>query len=107
MGAAALAIQLSGEEFGHPLTSEQVVWGYEHLTPEAIADAGLTGLVPAELATSESDHMGSPYAQMHEFDGEKMVPIGEWTVAYEDIVQGLIEEAANAFKENNPELYEQ
>jgi hypothetical protein len=50
--------------------------------------------------------MGSPYARMHEFDGEKMVPIGEWTTAYEDYVWTLIEEAATAFKEANPELYQ-
>ncbi len=103
--AAALAIKLAAEEFGHPVTGEQVVWGYEHITPESLVDAGLTGLVPPDLATSDSDHMGSPFAQMHEFDGEKMVPIGDWTTAYDDIVGGLIDEAATAFKDANPELY--
>ncbi|MEM7133239.1 MAG: ABC transporter substrate-binding protein [Chloroflexota bacterium] len=107
MAAAALAIQLAGEEFGHPVTSEQVAWGYENITPEAMAAAGLEGLVPPELTTSETDHMGSAFAQMHEFDGERMVPIGEWTVAYSDIVEGLITESSEAFKSANPELYEE
>ncbi|MBV7326876.1 ABC transporter substrate-binding protein [Chloroflexi bacterium TSY] len=106
MAIAALSIQLAGEKFGHPITSEQVVWGYEHITPEALVETGLEDLVPPELATSDSDHMGSPFAQMHEFDGERMVPIGDWTIAYEDIVQGLIVESAEAFKAANPELYE-
>jgi hypothetical protein len=34
-----------------------------------------------------------------------MVPITDWTTAYEDVVAGLIDEAAAAFKEQNPELY--
>lgn len=107
MAAAAIAIRLAGEEFGHPVTSEHVVWGYEHITPETLVEAGLEGLVPPDLTTSDTDHMGSPFAQMHEFDGERMVPIGDWTIAYEDIVQGLIEESAEAFKAANPELYEE
>lgn len=106
IAVAALAIRLAGEEFGHPVTGEQVAWGYEHITPDALVDAGLEGLVPPDLTTSDTDHMGSPYAQMHEFDGERMVPIGDWTIAYEDIVQKLIVESAEAFKAANPELYE-
>ena len=103
---AVEAIRLAAKEFGQPLTPEQVAWGYEHITPEAVVEAGLEGLVPPGLTTSETDHMGSPYARMHEFDGEKMVPIGEWTTAYEDYVWTLIEDAAKAFREANPELYQ-
>lgn len=100
------AIRLAAEEFGHPVTGEQVVWGFEHLTPESLERAGLTGLVPDGLTTSPEDHMGSTVTRVHEFDGERMVPITGWTSAYEDIVGELIEEAATAFKEANPELYE-
>ena len=102
----AEAIRLAAEEFGHPVTGEQVAWGFENITPASLEEAGLTGLVPPGLTTSDKDHMGSPFAQMHEFDGEKMVPISDWTTAYEDIVNNLIDEAAEAFKEANPELYE-
>jgi branched-chain amino acid transport system substrate-binding protein len=104
---AVQAIRIAAKEFGHdkPLTPEQVAWGYEHLTPESLVEAGLEGLVPPGLTTSETDHMGSPFARMHEFDGQKMVPIGEWTTAYEAEVQALIEKAALAFKEANPNLY--
>jgi branched-chain amino acid transport system substrate-binding protein len=104
---AVEAIRLAAKEFGHdqPLMAEQVAWGYENLTPESLVEAGLEGLVPPGLTTSDTDHMGSPFAQMHEFNGEKMVPIGEWTTAYEAEVQALIEKAALAFKEANPDLY--
>ncbi len=102
---AAEAIRLAAAEYGHPVTSEQVAWGYEHITPESLKEAGLAGLVPPGLTTSATDHMGSPFAQIHEFDGEKMVPISDWTAAYEDTVQGLIEEAAKGFMAENPDLY--
>ena len=102
----AEAIRLAAEEFGHPVTGEQVTWGFEHITPESLEKAGLTGLVPDGLQTSATDHMGSTVTRIHEFDGEKMVPITDWTTAYEDIVSELIAEAATAFKEANPELYE-
>lgn len=100
------AIHLAAAEYGHPVTGEQVKWGFEHLTPEVLAQAGLTGLVPPGLTTSAEDHMGSTVTRIHEFDGERMVPVSEWTSAYEDTVGNLILEAAAAFKEANPELYE-
>ncbi len=103
---AAEAIRLAAAEFGHPVNGEQVKWGYEHITPESLEQAGLTGLVPPGLTTSSTDHMGSTVTRIHEFDGERMVPITDWTTAYEDIVDELILEAAMAFKEANPELYE-
>jgi len=102
---AAEAIRLAAAEFGHPVNGEQVKWGYEHITPDILEAAGLTGLVPPGLQTSETDHMGSTVTRIHEFDGENMVPITDWTTAYEDVVSGLIDEAAAAFKAENPELY--
>lgn len=100
------AIRLAAAEHGHPVNSEQVKWGFEQITSETLEIAGLTGLVPPELTITESDHMGTTLSRIHEFNGETMVPIGDWTSAYEDVVAGLITEAADAFVAQNPELYE-
>ena len=104
MAVSVAAIRIAAEEFGHPVTSEQVAWGLRHITPEALAREGIAGIAPP-IRTSPEDHAGTYLSKMHEWDGTRFVPITPWFSAYEDIVRGMIVDAGRAFMAARPELF--
>jgi len=103
-GLIYTAMRVAAKHFGHPLDGEKMKWGYEHITPEALKEAGLEGLIPPITLTPE-DHEGGGYTMVTEWNGTTWVPASDWLRPYRDIVDPLVERAAKKFMEENPELY--
>jgi branched-chain amino acid transport system substrate-binding protein len=104
-GLGVAALKKAADKFGHPLTPEQIKWGYDHITYEDLKYAGIAELAPPRLKISPEDHEGGGWVCLVEWDGTKWVTITDWMVAYRDIVKELVEEAAEKFMKEHPELY--
>ncbi|MFQ5592749.1 MAG: ABC transporter substrate-binding protein [Anaerolineae bacterium] len=106
VGLLVAAIQLAYEEFGHPLDGEKLAWGLERITAETLKKYGMgvADFAP-EVTLTGQDHEGGGFVQVVEWDGIAFKPISDWLTPLREEVDPLVREAAQKFKEENPELY--
>ena len=106
VGILVAGMQIALEEFGHPLDGEKLAWGLERVTPETLKKYGMgvADLAP-EVTLTETDHEGRGFVQVTEWDGKEFKPITDWISGFREEVNALVKEAAQKFKEENPELY--
>lgn len=99
------AIRAAQEKFGKGkvMTSEQVRWGFENLDlgPDKLKALGLAQIM-RPLKTSCSNHMGSSWARIAEWDGAKWSVVSDWYQGDASIIEPMVKElAAKYAKEKN------
>jgi len=92
MAVPVEAARLALAQFGPPLTGEKLKKGLEMIK-------GFTaeGMLPP-ITLSAADHQGGGVARVSEWNGERWVPVSEWTSAYQDVVWEEIKRASDAFR---------
>jgi branched-chain amino acid transport system substrate-binding protein len=89
-----------------PVSGEDVQWALEHLevTPERVAELGMTGLMPP-FKLSCSDHEGGGRAQFMQWDGDKWNVVSDWIDSDQELVRPMVEASAAAYaKEKGIEI---
>ncbi|HTI56169.1 MAG TPA: ABC transporter substrate-binding protein [Verrucomicrobiae bacterium] len=78
-----------------PLSTEQVRWGYEHLslTEARLDQIGLKGFTHPVKVTCE-DHEGSGPVLIQQWDGKKWNVVSEWVQPLKEVVRPKLEAAA-------------
>jgi branched-chain amino acid transport system substrate-binding protein len=99
------AIRTAQEKFGKgkSMTPEQVRWGFENLdlTQERLNQLGF-GEVMRPVKTSCANHMGTDWARIAQWDGQKFKVVSDWYQADKSMVDPLVKEAAAKYaKEKN------
>ena len=97
------AMSTAMKEFGDKvLTGDEMQWGFEHLdiTPERIAELGLTGVIPPTKVTC-SNHEGSPAIKLQRWDGEKWTIFTDWIPGMTDLTRPLVEADAAQYAQEN------
>ena len=99
------AIRAAQEKYGKgkPLTSEQVRWGYENLdlTADRLKALGF-GEVMRPVKTSCSNHMGTDWARIVQWDGGKWDIKSDWYQADKTHIDPLVKEfSAKYAKDKN------
>jgi branched-chain amino acid transport system substrate-binding protein len=97
---AVEGVRAAQERFGKgkPMTPEQARWGYENLNlTQAKLDALGFKDVLRPVSTSCADHMGSAYARVHMWDGNKFVWASDWLQADEAVIKPLVKASAEKY----------
>jgi branched-chain amino acid transport system substrate-binding protein len=97
------AVRIAQAKFGnHPLTGDQVRWGFEHLDldPTQVAGLGASGLFHSIDVTC-SDHEGHGYVTFQQWDGTKWHRISDWIAPDWALLRPIIEKSANAYAAQN------
>lgn len=99
------AIRAAQEKYGKgkTLTPEQVKWGFENLdlTPERLKALGF-GEIMRPVKTSCSNHMGTDWARIVQWDGSKWNITSDWYQADQALIDPLVKEmAAKYAKDKN------
>ena len=83
---------------GKVMTGEQVRWGLENLNlTQAKLDAlGFAGVM-RPISTTCSDHMGSTWARIHTWDGNKWNFSSDWYQADEQIIKPMVKAGAEKY----------
>lgn len=93
-------VRAAQERFGKGkvMTSEQARWGYENLNlTQAKLDAlGFKGVM-RPISTSCQDHMGSGWARIQTWDGQKWNFTSDWLLADEQILKPMVKTAAGKY----------
>jgi branched-chain amino acid transport system substrate-binding protein len=94
------AVRRAQERFGKGkvMTAEQVRWGLENLNldQKKLDALGFAGVM-RPVSTSCADHMGTPYARIHTWDGTKWDFSSDWYQADEQILKPMIKQAADKY----------
>lgn len=94
------AIRAAQEKFGKgkPVTSEQVRWGLENLnlTEARIKELGFEGIV-RPLQTSCTNHMGSDWARIAQWNGSKFEVVSDWYQGDKTLIEPLVKEYAERY----------
>jgi len=94
------AIRRAQEQYGigQVMTGEQVRWGFENLNLDAerLRALGLAEEV-RPIRTTCFDHMGSAWARVQTWDGQRWVMGEDWYEADKDFVGALVKEAADRY----------
>ena len=85
------AARLAIKQHGWPLTSETMKAGYE-----SIVDFDANGLM-APVTVTPQDHGGGGKSRVEQWDGEKWVPLTDWSADYTDVVWDVIKESSSKF----------
>ncbi len=93
MAVSVEAARLAMKEFGPPLDGDKLRKGFE-----MIQDYDANGLLP-KLTFTGKDHQGGGFGRVASWDGDKWVPLNDWSNPYQDIVWESIAHDAAAFKE--------
>jgi branched-chain amino acid transport system substrate-binding protein len=104
-GMGIAAAKLAANKFGHPLDSDKMKWGFEHITFEALKFTGVDQVAPPKLSITPDDHEGGGWVSLAQWDGKKFVNITDWLAPYRHVVNALVMEAAGKFMRENPGLY--
>lgn len=99
------AIRAAQEKFGKGkvMTPEQVRWGLENLnlTQERLDELGF-GKILRPIQTSCSNHMGTDWGRIAQWDGKQWKVVSDWYQADQAMVQPLVQEYADKYaKEKN------
>lgn len=99
------AIRAAQDKYGKgkPLTSEQVRWGFENLdlTADKLKALGF-GEIMRPIKTSCSNHMGTDWARVAQWDGAKWTVQSDWYQARKSNLDPLVQEyAAKYAKDKN------
>jgi branched-chain amino acid transport system substrate-binding protein len=99
------AIRTAQEKFGKgkALTPQQVHWGYENLnlTTERLKELGFSEIM-RPVKTSCSNHMGTDWARIVQWDGAKWNITSDWYQADKSFIEPLVKEYADKYsKEKN------
>jgi branched-chain amino acid transport system substrate-binding protein len=89
--AAHEAARLGIQQSGSPLTPESMKAGYESLV-----DFDANGLM-APITITPQDHGGGGKTRVEQWDGEKWVPLTDWSADYLDLVWDVIKESSAKF----------
>lgn len=89
--AAVEAARLAIKQHGWPLTPETMKAGYE-----SIVDFDANGLM-APVTVTPQDHGGGGKTRVEQWDGEKWVPLTDWSADYTDVVWDVIKESSAKF----------
>ncbi|HVZ44149.1 MAG TPA: ABC transporter substrate-binding protein [Ramlibacter sp.] len=93
-------VRAAQERFGKGkvMTGEQVRWGLENLNlTQAKLDAlGFKGVM-RPISTSCVDHMGSNWARVHTWDGQKWQFSSDWLQADEQVLKPLVKTTADKY----------
>jgi branched-chain amino acid transport system substrate-binding protein len=93
-------VRAAQERFGKGkvVTGEQARWGYENLNlTQAKLDAlGFKGVM-RPISTSCQDHMGSDWARIQTWDGQKWNFTSDWLQADEQILKPMVKTAADKY----------
>lgn len=90
-------------EFGNKaLSGEEMRWGFENLdiTPERIAELGLTGIMPPTKVTC-ANHEGSPAVKLQTWKAGAWAPLTDWIPGMTEITRPLIEADAAQYAAEN------
>jgi branched-chain amino acid transport system substrate-binding protein len=87
--AARLAIQKNG----WPLTPESMKEGFE-----SIENYDAEGLM-APVTVTAQDHGGGGKTRVEQWDGEKWVPLTDWSAEYTDVVWDVIKESSSKYEQ--------
>jgi branched-chain amino acid transport system substrate-binding protein len=91
------AIRTAQEKFGKGkvMTPEQVRWGFENLdlTPERLKALGF-GEIMRPLKTSCANHMGTDWARIAQWDGEKWNVASDWYQSDKTHIAPMVKEYA-------------
>ncbi|MBU1360977.1 MAG: ABC transporter substrate-binding protein [Gammaproteobacteria bacterium] len=94
------AVKRAQERFGKGkvMTGEQVRWGFENLAldQKKLDALGFSGVM-RPLSTSCQDHMGSTWARVHTWDGEKWGGMSDWYQADEQIIKPMVKVAGEKY----------
>lgn len=93
------AVRVAQSKFGkHPLTGEQVRWGFEHLDLDDahLRQLGALGLVQP-LKLSCADHEGGGAVRFQQWDGHQWNVISNWIQADRATLRPIIEKSALAY----------
>lgn len=99
------AVRTAQEKFGKgkTMTSEQVRWGLENLnlTQERLNELGF-GKVLRPVKTSCENHLGTDWARIAQWNGNKFEVVSDWYQADKSIVDPLVKEYGEKYaKEKN------
>ena len=85
---------------GKVMTGEQTRWGLENLNldDKALADLGFAGVL-RPIQTSCTDHMGSPWARIHTWDGAKWNFSSDWYQADQKVLRPMVMSASTKYAE--------
>lgn len=85
---------------GKVMTGEQTRWGLENLNldDKTLADLGFAGVL-RPLQTSCTDHMGSPWARVHTWDGSKWNFSSDWYLADQKVLRPMVMAASTRYAE--------
>jgi branched-chain amino acid transport system substrate-binding protein len=99
---ATEGVRAAQERFGKGkvVTGEQARWGYENLdlTQTKLDALGFKGVM-RPVATTCTDHIGSAYARVHQWDGSKFIWISDWLQADEKIIRPMVMTSAGRYAE--------
>ena len=91
------AIRAAQDKYGKgkPLTPEQVRWGFEHLdlTADKLKALGF-GELMRPVKTSCTDHMGTDWARIAQWNGSKFVVVSDWYQSDKKHIDPLVKEYA-------------
>lgn len=90
------AVRVAQAKYGqHPLTGEQVRWGFEHLNLDnkRLHELGAYGLVQP-LKLSCADHEGGGAVRFQQWDGQHWKVISNWIQADRTLLRPIIEASA-------------
>jgi len=99
----AEAIRTAQEMTGKKaITAEDMRMGLENLDIDEarIKEIGLEGFMKPVKVTCQ-DHSGHHQVYVQEWDGDKWVPASDWFAPMTDVVEPLLEQAAEEYKKNN------
>ena len=91
MAVAVEAARLALESEGAPLDGAKLKAGFEK-----ISDFSAEGLMPP-ITITPKDHQGGGYGRVSQWNGSEWEPVGDWTAAYQDIVQSEIDAGATNY----------
>ncbi len=99
------AVRTAQEKFGkgQVMTPEQVRWGLENLnlTQERLNELGF-GKLLRPVQTSCENHMGTDWARVAQWDGNKFAVVSDWYQADKSMVEPLVKEYGEKYaKEKN------
>ncbi|WP_426139959.1 ABC transporter substrate-binding protein [Pseudomonas sp. DWP3-1-2] len=93
------ALRIAQARFGqHPLTGEQVRWGFENLKLDdaRLKELGALGLVQP-LQLSCSDHEGGGAVRFQQWDGSQWKLISDWVQADRALLRPIIEASSHQY----------
>jgi branched-chain amino acid transport system substrate-binding protein len=97
------AVRIAQGKFGdHPLTGDQMRWGFEHLDldPDRVTALGAHGLFHSIDVTC-SDHEGHGLVTFQQWDGTQWHRISDWIAPDWALLRPIIEKSANAYAAQN------